>query len=65
MELLTYTQRVKALMDFVTSYEYETPEEVDEALRSAGYDPDEVAKKLKERIGQLLDEARKRTVNDE
>ena len=64
MNKRTKAECVKALMDFVTDYEYETPEETEQALRDAGYDPTEVVKRLRTRIAQAIENAKERESTD-
>ena len=51
----TYKDLVQSLAKLLTESEDETPEEVDENLRNAGYDPDELVVRMRQRIKQMID----------
>lgn len=53
----TYRELLRLLIEFLTELEDETPEEVDEYLRNAGYDPDELVARMRLRIQHAMDES--------
>ena len=53
----TYKERVKLLFELLSETEDETPEEIDQYLREAGYDPDALAGRLRKKIRKTIDES--------
>lgn len=43
----TSAEFLRAIANLFDEIEPETPEEIDEVLREAGYDPDEIGKRMK------------------
>lgn len=51
---LTKRELLARLADLIMECEPETPEEVDEYLRDAGYDPDELVTQMRQRIDAII-----------
>lgn len=53
----TYRELLQLLIEFLKEQEDETPQEVDEYLRTAGYDPEELVTRMQLQIRQALDKS--------
>ncbi len=51
----TYKELLKSLLELLTESIDETPEEVDQYLRDAGYDPDALVARMRKRIKVAMD----------
>ena len=51
----TYKESLRALFELLTEPVDETPEEVDQYLRDAGYDPDAMVARIRQRMKVAID----------